>query len=198
MVGGGGVEFGGEQGAVIGAELVGVQAQAEPERLRGAQDRTRLFHGKHVGFAEDIAVLGEVLFGNAGEHFVDYEIDVVSDAAAKFVGDFVGAEESGHVAQAGVCVELADGLEDFDFGIGREAVARLGFDGGGAAREEPVRVAAAGGEEGIAGGLAGLGDGSADAPAGCQSGPVASQVLVVRARDLRRRRRLRPGRHAGD
>ena len=164
MVGGGGMEFGGEQRAVIGAELVGVHAQAEAERLGGAQDGARLFHGKHVGFAEDVAVLGEVLFGNARQHFVDHEIDVVVDAAAIFVGDFVGAQESGYVAQAGVGVELADGLEDFDFGIGREAVARLGFDGGGAAREEPVRVAAAGGEQGIGGGLAGLADGGADAP----------------------------------
>ena len=63
MVGGGGTEFGGEQGAVIGAELVGVQTQAEAERFRGAQDGARLVQGKHVRFAEDVAVFGEVILG---------------------------------------------------------------------------------------------------------------------------------------
>ena len=61
---------------------------------------------------------------------------------------------------------MADGLEDFDFGIEREAVAGLGFDGGGAAAQEPVRVAAAGGQQVIAGGLAGEADGGAYAAAG--------------------------------
>ena len=101
MIGGGGTEFGGEQGAVIGAELVGVQAQAEAERFRGAQDGARLVQGKHVRFAEDVAVLGEVVADDPRQHLVDHEIDVVVDAAAILVGDFVSAQKGGDVAHAG-------------------------------------------------------------------------------------------------
>ncbi len=110
-----------------------MQAQAEIERLRRAQHGARLFHRKHVRFTEDVAVLGKFLLGNERQHLVNHKIDVIADPAAIFVRDFVGAEESGYVAQAGIRVELADSLEDFDFGIEREAVAGLGFDGGGAA-----------------------------------------------------------------
>src|ERR1019366_4505952 len=130
-----------------------------------AQHGARLFHGKHAGFAEDVAVFGEVLLGHARQHFVDHEIDVVVDAAAIFVGNLVGAQESGYVAQTGIGGELVDGPEDFDFGVGREAVARLSFDGSGAASEKPLRVAEAGGEQSLGGCFASEADGGADAAA---------------------------------
>ena len=132
MVGGDGTEFGGEQGAVIGAELVGVQTQAEAQSFRGVQDGARLVQGKHVRFAEDVAVFGEVIPGDPREHLVDDEIDIVVDAAAILVGDLVSAEERRDAAQMAGCVQLSDGPQDFDFGIEGEAVSRFGFDGGGA------------------------------------------------------------------
>src|ERR1035441_8989978 len=156
------MQLGGQQRTVVGAELVGVQAQAETEGLGGTQHGARLLQGKHAGFAEDVAVFGEVLLGHARQHFVDHEIDVVVDAAAIFVGNLVGAQESGYVAQTRIGGELADGPEDFDFGVGREAVARLSFDGSGAASEKPLRVAAARGEQSLGGVLASEPDGGAD------------------------------------
>ena len=48
----------------------------------------------------------------------------------------------------------------------REAVSRLGFDRGGAAAEEPVRVAAGGGEQVVVRSFTRVADGRADAPAG--------------------------------
>ena len=85
--------------------------------MRRLQHGPRLLHGKDVGFAEDVAVFGEVLASDARQHLVDHEIDVVVDAAAKFVGDFVGAQKRRHVAQTPVGVELANRLQDLDFGF---------------------------------------------------------------------------------
>src|ERR1017187_10209968 len=159
MVGGGGMEFGGQQGAIIGAELVGVEAQTEAERPGGEQDGARLFHVKHIDFTEDIAIFGEVFPDHARQHLVYDEVHIVVGTAAIFVGDLVGAQEGGNVAQAGIGVKAADGLEDFDLGIRREPVARFGFDGGGTAGEEPVLVAAGGGGQGGGRSLGGGGGG---------------------------------------
>ncbi len=161
-------QFGGEQRAVIGAELVGMQAKAEAERLRGAHYGARFVQGKDVRFAEDVAVFGEVVADNQRQHLVDHEIDVVVDAAAILVGDFVSAQEGGDAAHARDGGELADGPENLKLGFQRQAVSRLGFDGGGASAEEPVRVAVGGGEQVVVGGLAGEADGGADASAGCR------------------------------
>ena len=166
MVGGGGVEFAGEEAGVVAGELVGVDAQCEAQGLRGLQYAARLFDGEDVGFAEDVASFGERLAGDCGEHLLDHEIDVGVDAAAEFIGDLVGAEEGGDIAQAGFGVEGADGAEDFEFRVQGEAVAALGFERGGAAAQEPLLVAAGGREQGVGRRLAGEAHGGAYAAPG--------------------------------
>ncbi len=80
--------------------------------------------------------------GHGGQHFFDQQADVIASAPAVFIRHFVRAEESGRQAQAAFRAQLAHHAQDLELGFERQPVAGFGFDGGGAAAQEPCAVAA--------------------------------------------------------
>ena len=77
----------GQQGTVIRTELIACTRINPSAPARGT---VRACPGKTLA-RKRRAVLGELLLSDARQHLVDHQIDVVVDAAAKFIGHFVGA-----------------------------------------------------------------------------------------------------------
>ena len=94
---------------------------------------------------------------------MNQQVDVFVDAAAIFIGNFVRSQKRGHITQAVFGIEPADDAQHLQFGVERQAVAGLGFDGGSASAQEPLAIAARGSGQILLAGFASAANGGADA-----------------------------------
>src|SRR6266508_144684 len=73
-------------------------------------------------FAEDVAILGQLLFRHARQHFIYDEIDVHLPAGFVFGRKVMRAEKRGNVIQRRLLIELPDRAKNLQFVFEREAV----------------------------------------------------------------------------
>ena len=176
VIGADGAEFRGQLGGTGRLELVRVQLELEAMTPGRAEDDARLVGGIDARFTEDVGEGGEPFGGDARQHLIHDERDVLFARArrdAVLDGDLVGAEEGGDEAQRQCLLEAADHAERLDLVVGGEAVARLHLDGGGAARSEAPQARQREGEELVLGARAKVAHGTVDSAAATRDLHVA-------------------------
>jgi hypothetical protein len=165
VVSGACAELTGEGDAAVGAKLLGVQAQLQAVVLGGGEDGARLGEGEGMVVAEDIAEAGEAVLGDVREQIVGDEAEIAWAVVLELRRHGMRSQQRGNDAQRGALLERAEDVEDLQFGVAGEAVAGLGFNGGGAATEEPVSVVEGGYGEVFEALVAGLADSGEDSTA---------------------------------
>ena len=125
-----GAQLGGERHPAGAAQLVAVHAQAQARVGAGAQHPLRLLGVESALLAEDVDPAH--VRGDRGEHLAGDQVDVVLGAAGELAGHQVGAEE-GALVQLTFLDQRGDQPRGLELVLGREAVAGLGLEGGGAA-----------------------------------------------------------------
>ena len=95
MVGSSCAQIGGQQGAGIGSELVGMHPQPQAERLRGAQNPAGLLHREDVGLADNVTVPGQPFAGHGRQHFVDNQVAISIAASPVFIRNFMAPRNVG-------------------------------------------------------------------------------------------------------
>src|SRR5271154_1536180 len=117
-------------------ELFGVNARDEPARAAGRQNPTGLSNGESTAIAVDVAELGEAGSGDRGNPALSEQIDVCLGAAAEFRRHDVRAEKRADDIERLLLVKLLEDVQSFEFVLPVEAIAALGFEGGGSMRGE--------------------------------------------------------------
>lgn len=144
MVGACGMHLNGEASRATAGELFGVKAQTKAAGARGGQNFAGLCDGESAAVAEDIAEFCEILGGDAWQPFAADQVNVgvgrFAGAIAKFGGHDMGTEKCGNDFKGLLAIEFAEEGEDFAFAGPVEAIAGLGFEGGGAVGGELLEV----------------------------------------------------------
>ena len=168
VVGGGGANRGGQRRRAGVGQLLGVEPEPHAVRRRGHENPTGLIDVERPAVAEDVAEAGER--GARREHLLDDEIDI-GGRVGPSVGD-MRQKRGDHVDRRPVAGRHRC-LEDADLLGHRQAVARLGFDGGGTGPQHPLQPGGGGLDQGI--GRRGTGRGDR----GMDSASCRQDVLIA-------------------
>ena len=133
MIGGGRAQLGGQSGAGAGTELLGVHPKAHAMTAGSGQYGARFFHGEGVIVAENIAKTRQTGRRNLRNQFFGNPAEILFTAAANSGGTVCAAKSVGTM-RAGPSSSRRPSRAASQFGFAIEAVARFGFDCGGACR----------------------------------------------------------------
>src|SRR5207245_895534 len=120
------------------------QAQTESMTARRRKNPPGLVDRKHLFLAKDIAVLGQLILPDAGQHFVDDQLDISSSSRFVLFRNIVRAQTSWHVLKRRDLAQALDGVENLQLVFEREPVTRFRFDRSCATSQKPVGVSSAG------------------------------------------------------
>src|ERR1700694_188230 len=114
MIRGRGVKFRRQLRSSRKRKWIGMHAQTKPVAARGRENLPGLFGRKDIRLAKNVAVLSQLFFNHARQHFVDYQIYISSAARSVFRGNVVGAEKSRNITQRRLLVELLDRAQNLE------------------------------------------------------------------------------------
>src|SRR5260370_16319146 len=120
----GGAEFGGQLRSTRSGQLVGVETQAEVQRLCPLEDTAALLDAEDAWLAEDVAVTRQLFASHQGQHFFAYEIDVCLGTAAIFIGDVVRTKKCRDVFDGRPGVQPSDDAQHPSLALERTPVPR--------------------------------------------------------------------------
>ena len=114
-------------------QLLGVEADWQPQRLRFGENAGDLIDAESYPLAKGVNPIGQAFGGDGGQHIVADMGDVIVWAACIFRRQRVGAKEGGDDADGAHFAQSPRGAQHGDFGCRIEAIARFDLD-----RAEPL------------------------------------------------------------
>src|ERR1700738_3319035 len=140
MIRGSRLEFSREFRASGKRKLIGMHAQTQSMTTRGRQYLPRLVGREYTFFAKNVAVLSQLFFRDARQHFIYDQVDITCPSRFVFRGNVVSTEKGRNVAQWRFSIQLLDGPQDLQLVFNRQPVTGFCFDGRAATPEKPLRV----------------------------------------------------------
>ena len=121
-------------------QLIDMHAQSQAMFARRAENFFRVGHLEVTVFAKNIAVLRELPFRHARQHFMNDQRDILLLGIAKFLRHRMRAEKSWNELDRAFRIESSDYAQKFHLVLDRQTVTGLCFNRRRSILQEPMRV----------------------------------------------------------